>query len=134
MLKLESLQTKTNDELIDLIELDVLDHNDDAMARRILKDRLEGLEDAVRVENLKDKIVATQTNHGLHATNCDECSKLTSELRTWITNVGKTTLDVDAVILEALNAFEDADTSGESRMFELKARDTTSNAAQIFWM
>lgn len=58
MLKLESLQTKTNDELIDLIELDVLDHNDDAMVRRILKDRLEGLEDAVRVENLKDKIVS----------------------------------------------------------------------------
>jgi hypothetical protein len=28
------------------------------MARRILKDRLEGLEDAVRVENLKDKIVS----------------------------------------------------------------------------
>jgi len=58
MLKLESLQTKTNHELIDLIELDVLDHNDDAMVRRILKDRLEGLEDAVRVENLKDKIVS----------------------------------------------------------------------------
>jgi hypothetical protein len=58
MLKLESLQTKTNDELIDLIELDVLNHNDDAMVRRILKDRLEGLEDAVRVENLKDKIVS----------------------------------------------------------------------------
>lgn len=58
MLKLDSLQTKTNDELIDLIELDVLDHNDDAMVRRILKDRLEGLEDVVRVENLKDKIVS----------------------------------------------------------------------------
>jgi hypothetical protein len=58
MLKLESLQTKTNHELIDLLELDVLDHNDDAMVRRILKDRLEGLEDAVRVENLKDKIVS----------------------------------------------------------------------------
>lgn len=58
MLKLDSLQTKTNDELIDLIELDVLDHNDDAMVRRILKDRLEGLEDVVRVENLNDKVGA----------------------------------------------------------------------------
>jgi hypothetical protein len=57
MLKLDSLQTKTNDELIDLIELDVLDHDDDSMVRRILKDRLEGLEDVVRVENLNDKVV-----------------------------------------------------------------------------
>ena len=57
MLKLESLKAKTNDELIDLIELDVLDHEGDGMVRRILKDRLEGLDDVVRVENLKDKIV-----------------------------------------------------------------------------
>ena len=57
MLKLDSLKTKTNDELIDLIELDVLDHEGDGMVRRILKDRLEGLDDVVRVENLKDKIV-----------------------------------------------------------------------------
>ena len=57
MLKLDSLKTKTNDELIDLIELDVLDHNDDSMVRRILKDRLEGLEDVVHVENLNDKVV-----------------------------------------------------------------------------
>ena len=57
MLKLDSLKTKTNDELIDLIELDVLDHEDDGMVRRILKDRLEGLEDVVRVENLNDKVV-----------------------------------------------------------------------------
>jgi hypothetical protein len=57
MLKLDSLQTKTNDELIDLIELDVLDHNDDAMVRRILKDRLEGLEGVVKGEVLADKIV-----------------------------------------------------------------------------
>lgn len=56
MLKLESLKAKTNDELIDLIELDVLDHDDDSMVRRILKDRLEGLEDVVRVENLNDKV------------------------------------------------------------------------------
>lgn len=57
MLKLDSLKTKTNDELIDLIELDVLDHDDDSMVRRILKDRLEGLEDVIRVENLNDKVV-----------------------------------------------------------------------------
>jgi hypothetical protein len=57
MLKLDSLKTKTNDELIDLIELDVLDHEGDGMVRRILKDRLEGLDDVIRVENLKDKIV-----------------------------------------------------------------------------
>ena len=57
MLKLDSLKAKTNDELIDLIELDVLDHDDDSMVRRILKDRLEGLEDVVRVENLNDKVV-----------------------------------------------------------------------------
>jgi hypothetical protein len=57
MLKLDSLKIKTNDELIDLIELDVLDHEGDGMVRRILKDRLEGLDDVVRVENLKDKIV-----------------------------------------------------------------------------
>lgn len=57
MLKLDSLKTKTNDELIDLIELDVLDHNDDSMVRRILKDRLEGLDKVVCVENLNDKIV-----------------------------------------------------------------------------
>ena len=58
MLKLDSLKAKTNDELIDLIELDVLDHEGDGMVRRILKDRLEGLEDVVRVENLNDKIVS----------------------------------------------------------------------------
>jgi hypothetical protein len=58
MLKLDSLKTKTNDELIDLIELDVLDHEGDGMVRRILKDRLEGLDNVVRVENLKDKIVS----------------------------------------------------------------------------
>ena len=57
MLKLDSLKAKTNDELIDLIELDVLDHNDDSMVRRILKDRLEGLDEVVRVENLNDKVV-----------------------------------------------------------------------------
>lgn len=58
MLKLDSLQTKTNHELIDLIELDVLDHDDDAMVRRILKDRLEGLEGVVKGEVLADKIVS----------------------------------------------------------------------------
>lgn len=57
MLKLDSLKAKTNHQLIDLIELDVLDHDDDSMVRRILKDRLEGLEDVVRVENLNDKVV-----------------------------------------------------------------------------
>ena len=57
MLKLDSLKTKTNDELIDLIELDVLNHEDDASVRRILKDRLEGMEDVIRVENLNDKVV-----------------------------------------------------------------------------
>jgi hypothetical protein len=57
MLKLDSLKAKTNDELIDLIELDVLDHEGDGMVRRILKDRLEGLEDVIRVENLNDKVV-----------------------------------------------------------------------------
>jgi hypothetical protein len=57
MLKLDSLQTKTNDELIDLIELDVLNYNDDSMVRRILKDRLEGLEGVVKNEVLANKIV-----------------------------------------------------------------------------
>jgi hypothetical protein len=57
MLKLDSLKAKTNDELIDLIELDVLDHEGDGMVRRILKDRLEGLEDVVKSEVLHDKIV-----------------------------------------------------------------------------
>jgi len=57
MLKLDSLKTKTNDELIDLIELDVLDHEGDGMARRILKDRLEGLDEMVKSEVLHDKIV-----------------------------------------------------------------------------
>lgn len=57
MLKLESLKAKTNDELIDLIELDVLDHEDDGMVRRILKDRLEGLDEMVKSEVLHDKIV-----------------------------------------------------------------------------
>jgi len=58
MLKLELLKTKTNDELIDLIELDVLDHEDDGMVRRILKDRLEGLDEMVKSEVLHDKIAS----------------------------------------------------------------------------
>ena len=74
------------------------------------------------------------TTHQLHSTNCDECSTLTTQLREWITAVGRKTLDVDAVILEALNAFEEAAIAGESQMFELKAFDTSSNTTQIFWM
>jgi len=58
MLKLDSLKSKTNDELIDLIELDVLDHEDDGMVRRILKDRLEGLDEMVKSEVLHDKIAS----------------------------------------------------------------------------
>jgi len=58
MLKLESLKAKTNHELIDLIELDVLDHEGDGMVRRILKDRLEGLDEMVKSEVLHDKIAS----------------------------------------------------------------------------
>lgn len=58
MIKLDSLHSKTNDELIDLIELEVLDLEGDAKVRRILKDRLEGLDEVVKSEALHDKIVS----------------------------------------------------------------------------
>jgi hypothetical protein len=58
MIKLDSLHSKTNDELVDLIELDVLDVEADAKVRRILKDRLEGLDEVVKSEMLHDKIVS----------------------------------------------------------------------------
>jgi len=58
MIKLDVLHSKTNDELVDLIELDVLDVEADAKVRRILKDRLEGLDEVVKSEMLHDKIVS----------------------------------------------------------------------------
>jgi hypothetical protein len=54
----ESLRTFTNDQLTALLENELLHSLADVAARRILKDRLEGLDEMVRVENLKDKIAS----------------------------------------------------------------------------
>jgi len=54
----KTLLTFTNEELVNITDACRLDLPSHDMARRILKDRLEGLEDVVRVENLKDKIVS----------------------------------------------------------------------------
>ena len=58
MIDVSNFQNKTNNELIDLIELEVLDLEADVAVRRILKDRLEGLDEVVKSEMLHDKIVS----------------------------------------------------------------------------
>ena len=58
MINLDNFHSKTNNELIDLIELEVLDLEADVAVRRILKDRLEGLEGVVKGEVLASKIVS----------------------------------------------------------------------------
>jgi len=58
MTRFEILSKMSNKDLLGLINFELLEPVANKMARRILKDRLEGLEDVVRVENLKDKIVS----------------------------------------------------------------------------
>ena len=43
--------------LVTLLDKELLNPLADVTARRVLKDRLEGLDEVVRVENLNDKVV-----------------------------------------------------------------------------
>jgi hypothetical protein len=53
----KTLLTFTNEELVNITDACRLDLPSHGMARRILKDRLEGLDEMVKSEVLHDKIV-----------------------------------------------------------------------------
>ena len=57
MTRLEILSKMSNKDLLGLINFELLEPVANKMARRILKDRLEGLEQVVKSEVLHDKIV-----------------------------------------------------------------------------
>jgi chorismate mutase len=56
--ELQDLRFAIREEHYVRTRLDMSDWNNDARIARLLKDRLEGLEDVVRVENLNDKVGA----------------------------------------------------------------------------
>ena len=52
-----ALSKFNNEVLVTLLDNELLNPLADVTARRVLKDRLEGLDEVVQVENLNDKVV-----------------------------------------------------------------------------